>query len=104
MQQYTFEIPETKEANLLLNFILATGLFNQIEHYKSKIPNKETIEAIESVERREVNKYKNVNDLIAQLEKIDKEEMVDYILSKLMEIDKSNETVSETEILNTLRA
>ena len=68
MRQYTFEIPETKEANLLLNFILATGLFNKVEQYKSKTPNKETIEAIEAVERGEVNKAKNVKDLIYQLE------------------------------------
>ena len=99
MQQYLFEIPETKEAKLLLNFILASGHFNKI-----KIPNKETIEVIEAVERGEVNEYKNANDLITQLEKTDKEEMEDYILAKLMKIDKSNETVSETEIFNTLRA
>ncbi len=68
MKQYLFEIPETKEATLLLNYILATGLFKHVEQNKSKIPNKETIEAIESVERGEVNKAKNVNDLISQLE------------------------------------
>ena len=73
MLRYTFDIPETPEAKFLLNIILTTGCFNEVEYSKidnkkSKIPNKETIEAIEAVERGEVNKAKNVNDLIAQLE------------------------------------
>ena len=68
MQQYTFEIPETKEANLLLNFILATGLFNQVEHYKSKIPNKETIEAIDDVRNNRTTEVKiKTNDIFEDI-------------------------------------
>ena len=52
MVRYTFDIPETPEAQTLLNLIIATGFFNEVEYSKidnekPKTPNKETIEAIE---------------------------------------------------------
>ncbi len=73
MQRYTFDIPETPEAKVLLHLIIASGYFKkihnvEIEVNQSKIPNTETIEAINSIERGEVTKTKNVNDLIYQLE------------------------------------
>ena len=96
MQQYFFDVPDTQDAKTLLNIIIATGYFNQVKKVSPDTNPK-------NINEGTIN-TKNVNDLIAQLEKIDKEELEDYILSKLMEIDKSNETVSETEIFKILPA
>jgi len=65
MEQYTFQIPNTPVAKQLLNFILLSEYFNVID--KKKIPNNETLETIEAVERGEVKEYENAKSMFNEL-------------------------------------
>ena len=69
MKRYTFDIPETPEAKVLLHLIISSGYFKEIHNTEIEvnIPNDETIEAINAIERGEVNKYENASSMFNHL-------------------------------------
>ena len=63
-------IDKTEQSKAFIKYMLTLPFLKVIEQpvINDNIPNNETVEAVEAVERGEVNKAKNVNDLIFQLE------------------------------------
>ena len=65
MKQYLIKVPDTPDAQFLLNLIIASGYFKIKE--QNKIPNKTTLNAMKDAEQGKVTKTKNVADLINKL-------------------------------------
>ena len=66
--KYLLTIHENKkkEAKALLNFILISNVFD-ITEISEKIPNEETIKAINEVKQDDLKRFNNVSDLMKEL-------------------------------------
>ena len=73
MLQYIINVPDTSDAKALLRIIIATGYFNQVKKVNTntneKIPNKETIEAIDDARNNRTTEVKitDINNIAAAI-------------------------------------